>query len=75
LGAGVKNVAHGIVIGTTWQFVSIFGAATDTVGFNYYPLPFTTTISVAVNNTNIVINNTSGIVFNKSLIILEYTKN
>jgi hypothetical protein len=73
LNAGVKNVPHGLTIASTWQFVSIRGAATDNVGGNYYPLP-SSTISVVLDNTNIIINNTSGIVFNKSLIIIEYSK-
>lgn len=73
LAAGIKNVAHNLTTGTTWQFVSIRGAATDTVGGNYYPLPHPL-ISVRVDNVNVIINNTSGVVFDKSLVILEYAK-
>jgi len=73
LPAGIKNVAHTLTITSTWQFVSIRGAATDTAGGNYYPLPYAT-VSVVLNNTNVVINNTSGIVFGSSLVILEYVK-
>jgi hypothetical protein len=80
LGAGVTTVAHGLTIGTTWNFVDIYGAATDNVGHNYYPLPFasasgTNNIELKVNATNIVITNNSGITFTSCIVTLEYLKN
>src|SRR5271166_1480135 len=60
LGAGVTTVAHGLTIGTTWTFTDIWGTATDNVGNNYYPLPWSsaagaTNIELRVNAANIVI--------------------
>lgn len=79
LAAGAKNVAHGLTIGATWQFVKIFGAATDNVGGNHYPLPFASAggaanISVTVGAANVVITNNSGIAFTSGIVILEYLK-
>jgi len=79
LPAGVTNYAHGLTIGTTWKFVDIYGTANDSVGSNYYPLPFSSAggaanIELRVNATNIVITNNSGVVFDSCNVILEYIK-
>jgi hypothetical protein len=77
---GVTTVAHGLTIGTTWVFTDIYGALTDNIGFNYYPLPWSsaagaTNIELKVNATNIVITNNSGIAFTSCIVTLEYLKN
>ncbi len=79
LGAGANTIPHNLSIGTTWSFISIYGAATDTTNNNYYPLPWVkstgaTNIEVELNATNVVITNASGLTFPVSYIILEYIK-
>lgn len=79
LPAGVTTVAHGLTITAAWRFIKILGAASDTVGFNYYPLPFAsaggaTNIEVRVTATNVVVTNNSGIAFTNAIVILEYVK-
>ncbi len=79
LGAGVTNFAHNLAITNTWQFTHIYGAASDNVGFNYYPLPFASAggannIELRVNAANIVITNNSGINFTSCIVTLEYLK-
>lgn len=78
LGGGVTNTAHGIsiVAGSTIKFTYIGGAAVDSVGLVFVPLPHAnggaTDIIVTVNATNVVITNNSGIVFTSAYIVLEY---
>jgi hypothetical protein len=80
LNAGLNTIPHGLTIGTTWNFVDIYGAATDNVGGNYYPLPWSsaaglTNIELKVNATNILITNNSTITFTSCIVTLEYLKN
>ncbi len=80
VGAGVTTVAHGLTIGTTWIFTDIYGALTDNIGNNYYPLPWAsaggaTNIELRVGAANIVITNNSGIAFTSCIVTLEYLKN
>jgi len=80
VGAGATTVAHGLTIGSTWIFTDIYGALTDNIGNNYYPLPWAsaggaTNIELKVNATNIVITNNSGIAFTSCIVTLEYLKN
>jgi len=79
LGAGTTTTAHGLTITSTWKFVSAIGMASDTIGFNYYPLPWAssagaTNIQVTVNATNVVIINNSGVSFTDCYINLKYLK-
>lgn len=79
VGAGVTNFPHGLTIGATWQFTHIYGAVSDNVGFNYYPLPFASAggannIELRVDATNIVITNNSGVNFTSCIVTLEYLK-
>jgi len=85
LGAGVTTVAHGLTIGSTWSFVSIYGAASlynaNPALSRYYPVPFADVAGGGANNielyadgTNVVINNNSGVVFTQSYIVLRYVK-
>lgn len=86
LGAGVTTVAHGLPIApnfptpTTWTFVHIYGAATDSVNGNYYPLPFASAggaanIELRADNTDVVITNNSGVNFDRCYVVLEWVKN
>ena len=79
LGAGATTVAHNLAITSTWTFTDIYGAASDTTGNNYYPLPFAsaagaTNIELRVDGTNIVITNNSGVTFSTCYVVLEYLK-
>lgn len=71
LGAGVTNVAHGLTITNTWKFTQIVGAASDTLGNNYYPIP-TANLTAYVDAVNVVINNTTGVNFNFAYIVLNW---
>jgi hypothetical protein len=78
--AGVTIVAHGLTIGATWIFTDIYGALTDNIVNNYYPLPWAsaggaTNIELRVDAANIVITNNSGIAFTSCIVTLEYLKN
>ena len=80
LGAGLTNTAHGLPITTTWQFTRIYGVANDSIGKNYYPLPFASAggaanIELRVDATNIKITNNSGVAFDSCTVVLEYLKN
>jgi hypothetical protein len=74
LPAGVTSINHGLVPTADWKFTKIYGAASDTLNFLYYPLP---DVNLAVNVTplQVVINNTTGVVFTDAYVILEYVKN
>lgn len=79
LPAGVTTVPHNISVNSQLTFVNIYGVANDTVGFNYYPLPFAsaagaTNIELRLDGTNIIITNNSGVTFNKTYIVVEYIK-
>ena len=71
LGAGVTNVAHGLTITNTWKFTQIVGAASDTAGSNYYPIP-SANLTAYVDAVNVVINNTTGVNFNFAYIVLNW---
>lgn len=78
LGAGVTNAPHGISIpaGSTIKFTYIGGAATDSAGLNFYPLPAplggANDIQIIVNATNVVITNNSGVNFTSAYVVLKY---
>lgn len=79
LGAGATAVNHNIPITIGYTFTRIYGAASDTVGNNYYPLPFASAggaanIELRVTATQIIITNNSGIAFNFCYVVVEYMK-
>jgi len=78
LGAGVTNTNHNLSVTSTWKWLSIYGAATNSTSLLGYPLPFSSAagnnIEVTVTSTQVVINNTSGVTFTDSKVILHYTK-
>ncbi len=73
-----KSVAHGIPINTSYTFTRIYGAASDTTGLTYIPLPYASPVlvnnielTVDVANVNVTTgsNRTS---YNVAYIVLEY---
>lgn len=79
LAAGVTTIAHNLAITNTWKFTRIYGVASDSAGFNYYPLPWAsaagaTNIELKVNIANVVITNNSGVAFTDCYVTLEYVK-
>ncbi len=78
LGAGPTAINHNIAVTATFQWMFIYGAATDTGTLIGYPLPFAgaagNNIEVSVTATQILINNNSGATFTDSQVTLEYCK-
>lgn len=78
LGAGITAVNHGLTVTNLWKWISISGAATDSIGLVGYPItygdPAGNNIGVTVSATQVIINNASGIAFTSSNITLEYIK-
>lgn len=76
--AGTKSVAHGLTITSSYTFTRIYGAASDTTGFKYIPLPFASPVlneniklDVDANNVNITVGiNRSN--YNACYVVLEY---
>ncbi len=78
--AGVKTVAHGITCTKMTSFTRIYGAASDPVGFNYIPIPYssnaaaTAQVQIDVDATNVIID--TGTIdrtnFTVTYIILEF---
>lgn len=76
---GTTSTPHGLTPNSSWQTVSISGAASDTTGFNYITLPYASAtgapIEVSIDAVNVVITTTSNRSnFNFSYIIWEYFK-
>lgn len=77
---GTKTVAHNIPINSQYTFTRIYGAASDTTGLNYIPLPYASpvlanNIELSVDATNVIVttgSNRSN--FNVTYIILEYLR-
>ncbi len=75
-----KSVAHNIICNGLTTFTRIYGAASDTTGFNYIPIPYasnaaaTAQVMLTVDATNVTID--TGTVnrsnFNICYIVLEY---
>lgn len=79
LAAGVTLVNHNIPITNTYSFTTIYGAASDSLGNNYYPLPFASAggaanIELFANATQVSITNNSGVAFDNCYVVLEYIK-
>jgi len=75
-----KSVAHNISTNAAMTFTRIYGAASDTSGKNYIPLPYASptsanNIELSVTSSNVVVttgSNRSN--FNVCYIVLEYLK-
>ncbi len=76
---GLNTFAHGLIIISSWTFTHIYATASDNIGFNYYPIPWSGAagafISIVVNATDVVINNNSGVTFTSCIVVLEYLIN
>jgi len=76
--AGLKSVAHGIAFNTAYTITRIYGAASDTTGLNYIPLPYASPVlanNIELNADGTNVNVTTGsnrTNFNICYIILEY---
>jgi len=76
-----KTVAHNLSPTSTWSFTHIYGAASDTSGISYLPLPYahptaSSNIAVSVDATNVTITTGSDrTAYDTSYIVLEYIKN
>jgi hypothetical protein len=78
--SSTKNFLHEIDINDKFTFTRIYGAASDTTGFTYIPLPYVSTgaasIELSVSQTNVIVTTaTNRSNFNSTYIILEYIKN
>jgi hypothetical protein len=73
-----KSVPHNITCTKATTFTRIYGAASDTTGFNYIPLPYASptvanNIELLANGTNVtVITGSNRSNFNICYIVLEY---
>ena len=78
--AGTKAVAHGLTINSGFTFTRIYGAASDTTGLNYIPLPYASptlvnNIELKVDATNVtIITGSNRSNFNICYIVLEFMK-
>lgn len=77
---GTTTTAHNLTPNGSWQFTRIYGCATDPVGFNFIPLPYSSptaanNIELSVTSTNVVITTGSNrSSFTESLVVLEYVQ-
>ena len=72
------TVAHGIAFTSTYTATRIYAAGTDSVGLNYFAIPYYNAgnyISIDVNDTNVVITNNSGTSLTDCIAVIEYLKN
>lgn len=77
---GTTVVAHGLAPTNAFTFTRIYGAASDTTGLNYIPLPYASptpanNIELRVDNTNVIITTGSNRTnFNVTYVVLEFIK-
>lgn len=78
---GSKQVDHNISTNAAVTFTRIYGAASDTSGLNYIPLPYasasgTDDIELRVTSSKVIVTTASDrTTFNVCYIVLEYLKN
>lgn len=78
MNAGTTQVAHNIVCTAATTFTRIYGAASDTTGMNYIPIPYASptlanNIEIRADGTNVYITTGSNRTnFNVCYVILEY---
>jgi hypothetical protein len=76
-----KSVPHNIIVNNTTSFTRIYGCASNTMTFNYIPIPYSSSTAVA-NNIQLSVdsmnvNITTGIdqsAYTTTYVILEYVK-
>lgn len=75
-----KTVAHSIAPDSTFTFTRIYGAASNTTGLVYLPLPYSSptlveNIKLFANNTNVSITTGNNMAaYNVTYVVLEYIK-
>jgi hypothetical protein len=73
-----KSVAHGLTINAGVTFTRIYATASDTTGFNYIPIPYSSAagasnIELNVDATNVIITTASDRTnYNICYVVLEY---
>ncbi len=83
--AGTKSVPHGLTITSGYTFTRIYGAASDTTGLNYIPIPYASTtvispilsddVEVKVDATTVtIITGSNRSNFNICYVVLEFMK-
>lgn len=77
--AGTKSVAHGLTITAGFSFTRIYATASDTIGFNYIPIPYASVaagnVELNVDLTNVtIITGSDYSAFTICYVILEYVK-
>ncbi len=79
--AGTKVVPHGIAPDATFTFTRIYATASDPIGLQYRPIPFASTVAIALNielsvdALNVIITTgTDRTVFTRVFVVLEYIK-
>lgn len=78
--AGLKSVAHGIPFTAAFSATRIYGAASDTTGLTYIPLPFASPVlneNIKLDVDAVNVNVTTGINrtnYNLCYIVIEYLK-
>lgn len=77
----IKPIPHGLTITAQWQWVNIYGTATDSVALTGIPLPYasangTDNIELSVDNTNVIVStgNKDYSAYSSCKIVLEYLK-
>lgn len=76
----LKSVAHGIPINNDYTFTRIYGAASDTVGHTYIPLPYASpvlanNIELYVDAVNVnIVTGSDRTNFDVCYVILEYIR-
>ena len=76
--AGTTDVAHGLTLTDSYTFTRIYGAASDTTGHNYIPLPYSSpvlvdNIELLVDGTNVtIITGSDRSNFDVTYVVLEY---
>lgn len=79
--AGTKTVPHGIAFDSNFTLTRLYGAATDSIGLTYIPLPLVAIIpnngvQLFLDSTNVIISTgTNRTNYTRSTVVIEYMKN
>lgn len=75
-----KSVAHNLAVSDAYTFTRIYGCASDTIAFNYIPLPYSSAtladnIELSVNATDVVVTTAADwSAYTTTYIVIEYIK-
>ena len=77
--SGTTSLAHGITMTSGVTITRLYGAASNTTGYSYIPIPYVSAagnVSLLANSTNIVITTTGNFSsYAITYIVIEYMKN